>query len=210
MICDRALEIDNRGDEVMANYTAKAIMRTFEEMLVEMPFDKITVSAIVTRCEISSNTFYYHFRDIFDLLDAWLTEVRKKLIGDADHIGEWPEKIKTILHAMHDNPEIVYHVFDSISRERFERYIFDCIENSIYEFTKKALGSIAIPDENVRDIAAFCCYSMLGFSMKFIWGRMSADIDSSVDRLSRMFNGVIEYVIGKLASGDVQNRDIFA
>lgn len=45
----------------MANYTVKAIMENFEEMLVEMPFNKVTVSALVARCEISSNTFYYHF-----------------------------------------------------------------------------------------------------------------------------------------------------
>ncbi len=45
----------------MAQYTKKAILQTFEEMLEKMPFDKMTVSAIVARCEISSNTFYYHF-----------------------------------------------------------------------------------------------------------------------------------------------------
>ena len=43
----------------MANYTLKAIVLTFEEMLMELPFDKITVSAIVSKCGISSNTFYY-------------------------------------------------------------------------------------------------------------------------------------------------------
>ena len=36
-----------------------------------MPFDKITVTALAKRCDISSNTFYYHYRDIYDLLDAW-------------------------------------------------------------------------------------------------------------------------------------------
>ena len=55
----------------MALYTQKTIMRAFGEMLEEMPFDKITVTALVKRCDISSNTFYYHYRDIYDLLDAW-------------------------------------------------------------------------------------------------------------------------------------------
>ena len=58
----------------MANYTHKAILQTFDEMLMEMPFEKITVSALVARCEISSNTFYYHFQDIYDLLDEWMDE----------------------------------------------------------------------------------------------------------------------------------------
>ena len=46
----------------MALYTQKAILRAFGEMLEEMPFDKITVTALVKRCDISSNTFYYHSR----------------------------------------------------------------------------------------------------------------------------------------------------
>ena len=36
----------------MANFTKKAILDTFQEMLQEKDFDKITVSAIVARCGI--------------------------------------------------------------------------------------------------------------------------------------------------------------
>ena len=53
----------------MALYTKKLIMTTFQEMLAEMPFDKITVSALVKRAEGSPNTFYYHYQDIYALLD---------------------------------------------------------------------------------------------------------------------------------------------
>ena len=52
----------------MALYTKKLIMTTFQEMLAEMPFDKITVSALVKRAEGSPNTFYYHYQDIYALL----------------------------------------------------------------------------------------------------------------------------------------------
>ena len=36
----------------MAIRTNKAIIETFEEMLDEMPFEKITVSSLAKRCEI--------------------------------------------------------------------------------------------------------------------------------------------------------------
>ena len=39
----------------MANYTEKAIFRAFEELLEEKPFDKITVSAIVSKSEVSEH-----------------------------------------------------------------------------------------------------------------------------------------------------------
>lgn len=58
----------------MANHTKRIILEEFQCMLKEMPFDKITVSALVKRCEISPNTFYYHYQDFFSLLDDWLVQ----------------------------------------------------------------------------------------------------------------------------------------
>ena len=63
----------------MALYTKKLIMSTFQEMLEELPFDKITVAALVKRAGISPNTFYYHYQDIYALLDAWFREGQKHL-----------------------------------------------------------------------------------------------------------------------------------
>ena len=53
----------------MALLTKGAIMTAFEEMLMEMTFDKITVSALVKRSGISSNTFYYHYKDKYDVIN---------------------------------------------------------------------------------------------------------------------------------------------
>ncbi len=36
----------------MAKLTEKAILQTFDDMIHEMPFEKITVSALVARCGI--------------------------------------------------------------------------------------------------------------------------------------------------------------
>ena len=54
----------------MAKLTEKAILQTFDDMIHEMPFEKITVSALVARCGISSNTFYYHYQDIYALVEC--------------------------------------------------------------------------------------------------------------------------------------------
>lgn len=109
----------------MANYTIKAVMQNFEEMLVEMPFSKVTVSALVERCEISSSTFYYHFRDVYELLDTWLTVKEKKYINMTNGMRDWLESLKLLLKAMQENSKLVYHIFDSIPRDRLERFVFD-------------------------------------------------------------------------------------
>ena len=87
----------------MANYTEKAIFRAFEELLEEKPFDKITVSAIVSKSEVSANTF----QDIYDLLDKWLDRKKNQSFAMTQLTGSWTDRLKVLLHAMQENPKLV-------------------------------------------------------------------------------------------------------
>ena len=48
----------------MSQFTKKAIVETFLELLKEHSLDKITVKDIVEKCGINRNTFYYYYQDI--------------------------------------------------------------------------------------------------------------------------------------------------
>lgn len=186
----------------MANYTIKAIMQNFEEMLVEMPFNKVTVSALVGRCEISSNTFYYHFRDIYELLDAWLALKEKKYIIMTDGMRDWPKSLKLLLKAMQENSRLVYHIFDSIPRDRLERFIFDGWgQERFYAAAKERIGEAKVSEDFIKRLAEFYCYTILGFVFKFLWDHMEADVDEAVDQLSGIFYGVTDYMIIKEMGG---------
>ncbi len=53
----------------MSGFTKEIIAKTFTELLDEKPMSKITVKDIVERCGVNRNTFYYHFRDIPDVVE---------------------------------------------------------------------------------------------------------------------------------------------
>ena len=53
----------------MSGFTKEIIARTFTELLEEKSMAKITVKDIVERCGVNRNTFYYHFRDIPDVVE---------------------------------------------------------------------------------------------------------------------------------------------
>ena len=171
----------------MANHTIKLILQNFVEMLIEMPFSKMTVSALVERCEISSNTFYYHFQDIYELLDRWITVKVDKYIILNDVSRDWTKCLKDILKAMQRNSKMIYHIWDAISKERLEHFVFGFVQTD---------GS----NHFVQDIAGFYCYTILGFVLKFLWDRMTADVDQAVDRLSSIFKGVSDYMVSKEAN----------
>lgn len=80
----------------MALYTKKLIMSTFQEMLEELPFDKITVTALVKRAGISPNTFYYHYQDIYALLGAWFRERAESFIPSNAPIWGFQSSMKPL------------------------------------------------------------------------------------------------------------------
>ena len=103
------------------------------KMLAEMPFDRITVSALVKRAEGSPNTFYYHYQDIYALLDDWFQKQVNALVPAGEPI-EWKPVTKNILRECRAHSKTIYHVFDSLSRDRldtlFENFLRSAVQDA--------------------------------------------------------------------------------
>ena len=54
----------------MSQLTRKAIMKCTLELAEKKSLKKITVKDIADECGITRSTFYYHFSDIYDVLDV--------------------------------------------------------------------------------------------------------------------------------------------
>lgn len=55
--------------------TRKAIRKALFELLEEKEFNKISIHAIAQKAEISRVTFYSHYKDMNDLIDAIITDL---------------------------------------------------------------------------------------------------------------------------------------
>ena len=53
----------------MSQLTKKAIVEATLRLAEKHPLNKITVRDIVEECGITRNTFYYHFHDIYEVLE---------------------------------------------------------------------------------------------------------------------------------------------
>lgn len=72
-------------------------------------------------------------------------------------------------------------MFDGLSRDRLERYIFSLTDDAFSRVVHQAAEGRDISEENLRSIASFCRYAFIGFVMQFFWNGMENDIDESVD-----------------------------
>ena len=69
----------------MSQITKRALEQSLKNLLREKPLSKITVTDITEDCGISRMTFYYHFKDIYDLVEwACMEDAAKALANKKD------------------------------------------------------------------------------------------------------------------------------
>ncbi len=180
----------------MSKLTKIALKSAFRDMLREKPFDKITVSALVKAAGVSHNTFYYNYDDIYALLDDFLRDEfaaqEKALREDERTADNWAAEIRALLRTCQDNSSIVYHLFNSLSRDRLERYVFTASDDAIYRYVCRQAEERDVSEERIADISNMCRYAATGCFLRFIWNNMSEDIDDLADKLSRMLTQYVQ------------------
>ena len=66
----------------MSQTTKRALEASLKNLLLKKPLTKITINDIAEDCEINRMTFYYHFKDIYDLVEwSCIEDARKALEG---------------------------------------------------------------------------------------------------------------------------------
>lgn len=78
----------------MASNTKNSIADSFFKLIKSEEFDKITVTDLVEDCDISRQTFYYHFDDISKMIE-WIFERDSSLAcSRAEECSNWNDAVK--------------------------------------------------------------------------------------------------------------------
>ncbi len=57
-----------------SNITKRALANALKELMSEIPFEKINVAQICEKCDLNRKSFYYHFKDKYDLVN-WIFDI---------------------------------------------------------------------------------------------------------------------------------------
>ena len=108
----------------MSQMTKRALVASLKELMAEKPLDKITVTDLTEHCGVNRMTFYYHFKDIYDLVEwACVEEAARALAGKKTY-DTWQQGFLQILQSLQKDKVFYINVYHSISREYIEQYLY--------------------------------------------------------------------------------------
>ena len=88
------------------------IADTFTHMLDTEDLDKITVKSLIEKCQISRQTFYYHFHDIMDVLDWAFKQATQELTERSLNVENQMDAVSFFVS------------FVTANRRKFERLLY--------------------------------------------------------------------------------------
>lgn len=175
----------------MPDRTKRDLEEALKRQLLRKPLDKITIGELASVAGISRMTFYYHFRDIYDLVEWSCIEDARKALGGKRTYGTWTEGLRQIFEAVYVNKPFIMNVYHSVGRERIERFLGAVTSDLIIGVVNEKAEGKAIPDDKKAFIAQFYTYSFIGVMLEWIDGGMMESYQGIVDDIAHAMKGNI-------------------
>lgn len=175
----------------MANMTKYALEASLKKLLLQKPLDKITINDLTEDCGISRMAFYYHFKDIYDLVEwACLEDASRALQGKKTY-DSWQEGLAQIFEAVLENKPFIENVYHCVSREQIENYLFKLTYDLIIGVVEEKSAGKKISQEDKVFIAEFYKYGFVGIMLDWIKQGMKADYHVIADKMCTVLKRTI-------------------
>ncbi len=112
-----------------SNITKRALATALRELMLEVPFDKIQVAHICERCDMNRKSFYYHFKDKYDLLN-WIfdTEIITFTQGYSgnEKLEQRVEVIQDVCNYFYENRDFYRKALNVQGQNSFSEHFREC------------------------------------------------------------------------------------
>ena len=180
----------------MANTTKRMLSMSLKKLLSKTTLDSITIQDITDDAEVSRKTFYYHFQDIYDLLDWTLQEDIHRLIANEIDLDNWEESIAA-------NRLLILNAFHSLERDTLEREVFKLLSPLLHRLFSAQSGFDRLCEADQDFIVSVYGLGIAGLLLRWIGTNMLAPPEPLIRQLYRLADGSLEGIVQRfLATAD--------
>ena len=173
----------------MSQVTKRALEASLKHLLLQKPLNKITINDIAEDCGINRMTFYYHFKDIYDLVEWSCLEDAKRALEEKKTCETWQQGLLQIFEAVQANKPFILNVYRCVHREQVEKYLQPLVDRLVLDVLNGEAQGLHVRDEDMQFIAQVYSYVFIGVMLDWIKDDMLQPPQELVARLARLLKG---------------------
>lgn len=148
---------------VTTEMTKQLMANSLKKLMLEKPLNKISIRELVDDCGVNRQTFYYHFQDIYGLLEWILEKEVLSIIDDNDKFLTWQEAGLYLLRYMESNSTILLCALNSLGRTAIKAFLFSDIKNVATKYITHLASDIDVSEEDFEHVVHYftVCFGSL-------------------------------------------------
>lgn len=175
-----------------SNITKRALASALKELIESQPFHKISVGDICEKCDMNRKSFYYHFKDKYDLVNwiyhtEFIAASRQK-----EHTISW-ELIEDLCAYFYDNRDFYRKIFNVGGQNSFSDYFRDIISIILTDDMNYIFGD----DEHIDFYVDFYSDAFVCAVRRWISSRDCLPAEDFTERLKKCLLGTSTKIVNE-------------
>ncbi len=169
--------------------TKEAIAAGLKDLLKTHAVSKITVKNITNYCNISRNTFYYHFQDKYELINWIFYTDMLKNVNSFDDPAKIVDSFVNVCRYLYTNKRFYLACFQYVGQNSLYEYLYD-FYNKLWEVNidiSYSEAGVKLTEIELRMLASMRAHSLIGIIQDWIRDGMHNDYFKYIETVKRIF-----------------------
>jgi len=181
----------------MAKSTKQDILDALLTMLQDRSLDEITVKDLTEQCGISRQAFYYHFSDIYAVID-WALQLELQRV---DITEDWVTLLESAENRLITHRTIVLNVYRAFQRSYAAHYLRSWLRPLIEIQVRKTAANYQVTEEQINLVIDLFTSGSVDMGLNWMDQGMPPGRTRLKD-IRYLLDGSADYMLGRLAQRD--------
>ena len=167
------------------------IAEAFVSLSKEKSIDKITVKDLVETCNISRQSFYYHFQDILEVIEWSAEQAFQKLLDRSLKADNPKQVLYDFIMASEEAGTLLQKLLHSQRREQVEHLMVRSVHTYLQELVNRKGPRPRLSYEDMEVALRFCSYGIVGLLLESS-EKKDSDQKKLAEQMCRLLTGWME------------------
>lgn len=150
--------------------TKHALAAALKQCMKQKPLDKISIREITDLCSLRRETFYYHFSDIYALVQWLFEEEALELLRRHQGAHLWREGLPDLFRYIQDNREFCLCALRSIGHGHLRRLFLQDLQAIVQRTVDQLSQELGLPADDL--VTQFYTIALAGCVESWLLGEL--------------------------------------
>ncbi len=181
--------------------TKKLISESFRKLLVIKPLNKISIREITDGCGLNRQTFYYHFQDIYSLLE-WICQEEAVTFFKQQKITTVRDGLAEFLSYFKENEAVCASAINVLGDERFRAFVYSGLHDQMHSIVDEFSAELQVPDKCKAFVVQFYTISFTAYLVEWIRSGLKPEPEELAGMLKIILQDNIRHALERFSSID--------